>query len=88
MLSSLLVGVTSIIEEDVTGSLTGDEALTFCNVLDAVTILVMVVVAIAVVFVNRLLLTCRTYTQEIKQKGSVHIQVYFMVKCHVKCAKS
>ena len=52
MLSSLLVGVTSIIEEDVTGSLTGDEALTFCNVLDAVTILVMAVVAIAVVFVN------------------------------------
>ena len=52
MLSPLLVGVISIIEEDVTGSLTRDEALTFCNVLDAVTILVMVVVAIAVVFVN------------------------------------
>ena len=52
LLSSLLVGVISIIEEDVTGSLTGDEALTFRNVLDAVTILVMVVVAIAFVFVN------------------------------------
>ena len=55
-----------------TGFLTGDEALTFWNVLDAVTILVMVLVV----------LTCRTYTQEIKQKGLIYIQVNFMVESH------
>ena len=72
MPSSLLVGIISIIEEVVTGFLTGDEALTFWNVLDAVTILVMVLVV----------LTCRTYTQEIKQKGLIHIQVNYMVEYH------
>lgn len=81
MPSSLLVGIISIIEEVVTGFLTGDEALTFCNVLDAVTILVMVLVEI-VAFVNRFVLTCRTYTQEIKQKGLIYIQVNFMVESH------
>ena len=81
------MGIISIIEEVVTGLLTGDEALTFCNVLDAVTILVMVLVEIVVAFVNRSVLTCRTYTQEIKQKGLIHIQVNFMVESH-QCAKS
>ena len=52
MLPSPLVGVISVIEEDVTGSFTGDEALTFCNELDEVAILVKVLVGIVAVFVN------------------------------------
>jgi len=52
LLPSSLVGINSVIEEDVTGSFTGDEALSFCNVLDAVAILVKVLVGIAAVFVN------------------------------------
>lgn len=67
MLSSSLVGIISFIEEDVAGSFTEDVALTFCNVLDAVTIVVMVLVEIAVVFVNCFVVTCRTYSQEMKQ---------------------
>ena len=76
------MGIILIIEEDVTGFLTGDEALTFCNVLDAVVILVIVLVEIVVVFVNRFVLTCRTYKQEIKQKGLIHIQVNYTVEYH------
>jgi len=52
LLPSSLVGIISVIEEDVTGSFTGDEALSFCNVLDDLAILGKVPVGKAVVFVN------------------------------------
>lgn len=79
LLPSPLVGVISVIEEDVTGSLTGDEALTFCNELDEVAILVKVLVGIVAVFVNWFVLIWSTCKQEIKQKGLLHFWEYFLV---------
>lgn len=75
MLSSSPARVTSFIEDDVEGSFREDVGLTFCNVLDAVRIDVMVLVEMAGAFVDRFGVTCSSYlTRNETNKSEIQIK--------------
>lgn len=61
MLSTSLVGVTSVTKDDVERCFREDVGLTFCNVLEEVWIDAMVLVEMARAFVDRFGVTCSSY---------------------------